>query len=162
MNNTKGKRKERISYGFYKYAPTTFECALNGKRIELTPEEKDKITLTIFNEKETFDKIKRIIRKRRNQRREVTFGFYKADGSRQYMYTRQLYAYDDDLQDKLRIYKEWKKYCLSKDCDLSVATVTSGTFDGKKMSQGKTDETHDIVDITKPIKLKFRYREQEV
>jgi hypothetical protein len=154
--------REKIRYGYYRYAPETFGCSLNGKRIELTPEEKSNITTTIYDKKETIDKIKRIIRKRRNQRRKVTIGFLKANGNGEYMFTRQLSAYDDDLQDKLRIYKEWKAYCLSRDCDLSVATVTAGTFDGKKMSEGKMYESHDIVDITKPVKIKYAYEREVV
>jgi hypothetical protein len=154
--------REKIGYGYYRYAPETVKCYLNGKQIELTSEEESYITTHICDRKETIDKIKQIIRKRRNQKREVTFGFYKANKSDEYMYTRQLSAYDDDLQDKLRIYKEWKEYCLSRDCDLSVATVTAGTFDGKKMSEGKTHESHDIVDITRPVKLRYKYREDVI
>jgi hypothetical protein len=154
--------RERISYSFYKYAPETFVCSLNGKHIELTPREKDEITITCFDPKQTEDKIKRVIRKRRTQRRRVTFGFYKVNDNKQYMFTRELSAFDDDLQGKLRIYKEWKRYCLSKDCDLSVATITSGTFDGKKMSEGKEYKSHDIIDITRPVKIRYAYNNEVI
>lgn len=105
--------------------------------------------------KEAEDKIVREVRKSRLERTKVTFGFFKANGSKEFMFTRQLVAYDDDLEDKLRIYKLWKEFCVSKNCDLATHEITSGDFTLKGMKNTVTEESHDIVDITRPIKIRW-------
>lgn len=60
------------------------------------------------------------------------------------------------MQGKLHSYKEWKHYIQSKDYDLSTHTVTSGylTPDGK-MTEGRTEETHNLVDLKRPIVIRI-------
>lgn len=151
---------ERYKFSMYKYAPESFRASINGKQIQLTTQEASTIgqVLLAKGTEACIAELKRFVRKSRNQRRQVTIGFFKANGSREYMFTRDLMAYDDDLQDKLRIYKEWKRYCLSKDCDLATHNITSGEFNPFGKNNAKTRESHDLVDITRPIKLKYEYR----
>ena len=111
--------------------------------------------------KEALDKIKRIVRRNRKQRRRVTFGFY-GKGNNRYFYTRELGAYHDDLEDKLRIYKLWKEYCLSRDCDLATTIITEGSITPDGKSKGKERESSDVVDLSRPIKLRYPYRKEIV
>lgn len=150
-----------IQYRVYKYAPESFRCSVNGKCLDMDSQMASRLGQMVVcgRKKEAEDEIKRIVRKNRNQRRRVTFGFFKANGSRDYMFTRELGAYDDDLQDKLRIYKRWKEYCLSRDCDLATHFVTSGKITPDGATKGEVRESSDIVDITRPVKLRFAYRE---
>lgn len=103
--------------------------------------------------KEAEDRIIREVRRARLKRRQVSFGFFKVGGSKEYMFTRQLVAYDDDFEEKLRIYKEWKRYCKARDCDLATHEITSGEFAINKMINTITEESHDVVDLTRPIKI---------
>lgn len=159
------KNNIMIEYRVPEYSPEQAWFMVNGKVIA------ERYSQTAHNlgcmviegqGKEARDKIKRIVRKNRLQRRRVTFGFFKANGSREYMFTHQLTAYDDDLQDKLRIYKEWKRYCLSRNCDLATHEITSGQLTPDGMTEGTTEESHDIVDIKRPCKIKYRYEEMVV
>ena len=146
-----------IQYSMYKYAPESFRCRINGKLIEFD----DASTLGELvwkGHKAVVDEIKRRIRKWRKERRRVTFGFY-GKGNNRYFYTRELGAYDDDLQDKLRIYKLWKEYCLSRDCDLATTIITEGTITPDGESKPKERESSDIVDLGRPIKLRYPYEE---
>jgi len=152
------KNNTRISYGCNQYAPESFRCSVNGKPF-LTENLSDYGYLVICGKgKEARDKIKREIRKRRRQRRRVTFGFF-GKGNNRYFYTRELGAYDDDLADKLRIYKLWKEYCLSRDCDLATTIITEGTITPDGKSKPKERISSDIVDLSRPIKLRYPYEE---
>ena len=152
--------KDIIKYSMYRFAPETFKCSVNGQSLAIEDPSTLGMMFVSGNTKGVDDEIKRIVRKIRTQRRRVTFGFY-GKGNNKYFYTRELGAYDDDLQDKLRIYKEWKRYCLSRDCDLATHTVTSGEFTLNGMKNTKEKESTEIVDITRPIKIRYRY-EREV
>lgn len=159
MKNIIPKRGINIKWHMCRYTPESLRIWVNGKPIYL--EEPSRLGLMVMcgKEKEAHDEIKRIIRKRRKQRLRVTIGFFKVN-SRDYMYTRELGAYDDDLQDKLRIYKNFKEYCISRNCDLATHEITSGELTPFGMAKGSTVESHDIVDLNRPVKLKYRYKEE--
>ena len=113
------------------------------------------------NKEKAADMVIREVRKRRRTRQSVTFGFMEAKpGSRRYFFTRDLKAYDDDFQGKLRIYKEWKRFCKSRNCDLATYEVTSVQIIPGQKSETKTVESHDIVDLSRPVKIKFYYTDE--
>lgn len=148
----------QIRYSCNEYASETFHCSVNGKRFETDDPAHFGYLVICGKGKEARDEIKRIVRRNRKQRRRVTFGFY-GKGNNRYFYTRELGAYDDDLQDKLRIYKLWKEYCLSRDCDLATMVITEGSITPDGKSKPKERGSGDIVDITRPIKIKYQYKE---
>lgn len=145
----------QIRYRCNEYMPESFCCLVNGKRFVA-----DNLGCLVIcgKGKEVRDEIKRIVRRNRKQRRRVTFGFF-GKGNNRFYYTRDLGAYDDDLQDKLRIYKLWKEYCLSRDCDLATTIITEGTITPDGESKPKERESSDIVDLGRPIKLRYPYEE---
>lgn len=145
----------KITYKVHRYAPEQSTFWVNG--IVFAPMwsqlAHDLGYLVVCGKrKEAEDRIIREIRKERLKRRQVSFGFFK-NGSKEYMFTRQLVAYDDDFEEKLRIYKEWKRYCKARDCDLATHEITSGEFAINGMINTVTEESHDIVDLTRPIKI---------
>lgn len=155
------KNNIRIEYWVHQYSPESFRCTVNGKRLQLDDPSKLGYLVICGKGKEARNEIKRIVRCNRKQRRRVTFGFY-GKGNNRYFYTRELGAYDDDLQDKLRIYKLWKEYCLSKDCDLATTIITEGSITPDGESKPKERESSDIVDLGRPIKLRYSYKEAVV
>lgn len=152
------KNNIQIHYSCNQYAPETFCCSVNGKRLELEYPSSLGHLVICGKGKEARDEIKRIVRRNRKQRRRVTFGFY-GKGNKRFYYTRELGAYDDDLQDKLRIYKLWKEYCLSRDCDLATTIITEGSVTPDGISKTKQRKSSDIVDLSRPIKLRYPYKE---
>lgn len=148
----------QIRYSCNEYASESFRCSVNGKQFVTDNPSHFGYLVICGKGKEARDEIKREIRKRRKQRRRVTFGFYGKGNSRFY-YTRELGAYDDDLQDKLRIYKLWKEYCLSRDCDLATTIITEGSVTPDGRSKAKQRESSGIVDLSRPIKLRYPYEE---
>lgn len=147
-----------IDYRVHKYAPEQSVFWVNGKVFAPMWSElaHDLGYLVVCGKrKEAEDRIIREVRKKRLKRRRVSFGFFKANGSKQYMFTSQLIAYDDDLEDKLRIYKEWKRYCKARNCDLATHEITSGEFTINGMINTVTEESHDVVDLTRPIKIRW-------
>lgn len=148
----------QIRYSCNEYASETFYCSVNGKRFVTEDPSYFGYLVISGKGKEARDEIKREIRKRRKQRRRVTFGFF-GKGNNRFFYTRELEAYDDDLEDKLRIYKLWKAYCLSKDCDLATTIITEGSITPDGKSKVKQRESSDIVDLSRPIKLRYPYEE---
>lgn len=147
-----------INYSVYQYAPEQSVFWVNGNVFAPMYSQlaHDLGYLVICGKKkEAEDRIIREVRKERLNRRQVSFGFFKANGSKEYMFTRQLVAYDDDFKDKLRIYKEWKRYCKSKNCDLATHEITSGEFTPKGMKNTVAEESHDVVDLTRPVKIRW-------
>ena len=152
------KNTIQIRYRVNEYAPETFGCSVNGKRFMIEdPSYYGRLVIS-GKGKEARDEIKREVRKRRKQRRRVTFGFY-GKGNNRFFYTRELGAYDDDLDDKLRIYKLWKQFCESKNCDLATTIITEGSVTPNGKGKVTQRESSDIVDLSRPIKLRYPYEE---
>ena len=151
-----------IQWRVYKYAPEQTRVWVNGK---VFAKEFSDLATGIGNTvitkggKAAEDIIIRKVRELRNRRRKVTFGFFGVNGSLQYYYTRQLEAYDDDLQGKLRIYKEWKRYCKERNCDLQTHKITSGEFTPYGMKNTEVKQSSDIVDLKRPMKIKWKESE---
>lgn len=147
-----------IQWRCYKYASETFEAWVNGNKLELTYDEIHRLGyLAICRKtKEVNDEIKRIVRRNRKQRKKVGFGFFKVN-SNDYLFTRDLWAYDDDLQDKLRIYKLWKDFCKTYNGKLNPHTITIGEITpyGSKKKEEKV--IYDEVDLKRPMKFSYKY-----
>lgn len=94
-----------------------------------------------------------MLRKQEKQEGWVTFGFF-VTGSKEYYYTEQLTARANDLQDKLRIYKEWKHYIQEHNCRLSKFIVTSGNITPEGCTERIEEKNEDIIDLSKPLKLR--------
>lgn len=151
----------RIAYSVNQYTPENFHCSINGKPFYVDDPSRLGYLVITGKSKEARDEIKREVRKRRNQRRRVTFGFF-GKGNNHYFYTRELGAWDDDLQDKLRIYKLWKQYCIDRDCDLATTIITEGSITPDGKSKAKVKESSDIVDLGRPVKLRYPYEKEVV
>ena len=105
--------------------------------------------------KDAEDMIKRDIRRKTKESRRCTIGFFEK-GSRRYFYTSQLMASDDDLIDKLRVYKEWKRYIESKNCVMAIHEISEGSFIPGQKSGAEKRTTEDVADLTRPVKIYFR------
>lgn len=102
--------------------------------------------------KDAEDMIKRDIRKKAKESRRCTIGFFEK-GTKRYFYTSQLMARDDDLLDKLRIYKEWKRFIESKNCVMGIHEISEGSFIPGRKSGVEKRTTEDIADLSRPIKI---------
>ena len=89
----------------------------------------------------------------------VTFGFFGINESNRYYYTRQLIACDDDLQEKLRIFKEWKRYCKEQNCNLATHKIISGNFTPFGMENMEIKQSLDAVDLKRPVKIILKENE---
>lgn len=150
----------KIQWRMYRYAPESFRCWVNGKELFLENPSDLGILLVRGKQKEAHDEIKRIIRKRRKQERLVGYGFRKANNPAQFLYTSQLYARDSDLGEKLRIYKEWKRFCIEQNKKLTTHIVTTGEVTPYGSEKKSEEKTKDTVDLTKPVKFRFAYKEE--
>lgn len=149
-----------ITYRVHKYAPEQSIFWVNGK--EFAPMYSQLAhdlgyLVACGKAKEAEDRIKREYRKGLRERRKCTIGFFE-QGTNRFFYTSQLSAYDDDLQEKLRVYKEWKRYVESRDCRMSTNEITEGEFVPGQKSKTKTKVTEDIADLSRPVKIYLRER----
>lgn len=152
--------KLKINYRVYKYAPEQSIFWVNGKVFApMWSQLAHNLGYMVVcgKAKEAEDKIKREYRKQYKTRRRCTIGFFEK-GTRRYFYTSQLGAYDDDLQDKLRVYKEWKRFCESKNCVMNTHEITEGEFIPGKKGKTRSHYTEDIADLTRPVKIYFEER----
>lgn len=152
------RKHDRFSYTYgWKTAPEQWKFYWNNKLIQLDNNTRLSVACLMLcgKEREAEAILKRILRKQEKEDNYICIGFYGVD-STQYYFTQQLKCKRNDLQTKLYIYKEWKRYIQSKDCDLSTHTVTSGYLmpDGK-MTEKKTEETHNMVDLKRPIIIRL-------
>lgn len=159
MEGEKMARKhDKFSYSYmWRLAPEQWNFYWNNKLIQLDNNTRSQVACLMLEGKETEAEaiLKRLLRKQEKEDSYICIGFYGVDNS-QYYFTQQLKCRRNNLQEKLYSYKEWKRYIQSKDCDLSTHTVTSGylTPDGK-MTEGKTEETHNKIDLKKPCIIKL-------
>lgn len=146
----------KISWRMYQYAPESFRCSVNGKAFPVPNPSRLGVLLVEGKAKEVHDEIKRMVRNQRKEVRRVTIGFYGLDRPKNFFYTSQLYAKDDDLQGKLYVYKEWKRFCKSRGGEVSTHTVTTGNITPFGSEEKEVVETHDRVDFDRPLKIYFR------
>ena len=145
----------KITYKVYKPAPEQSVFYVDGKVFSpmYTQLSHDLGMLVVEGKKkEAEDKIKRIVRAQRLKKRRCTIGFYE-QGTNRFFYTFQLLADDTNLQEKLRVYKEWKRYCESVGCIMKTHEVTSGKFIPGEKSNSEVKIIKEIADLTRPVKV---------
>ena len=144
-----------IKYAINRYAPEQSTFLVNGKIYapRYSQLAHDLGCLIIEGKKkEAEDIIKRDIRKQLREKRTCTIGFFEKDNNRIF-YTTQLRATEDDLNEKLRIFKEWKRYCESKNCILATHEISEGSFIPGKKSKVQSHYSEDVVDLRRPVKV---------
>lgn len=144
-----------IKYAVNRYAPEQSTFLVNGKIYapRYSQLAHDLGCLIIEGKKkEAEDIIKRDIRKQLREKRTCTIGFFEKDNNRIF-YTTQLRATEDDLNEKLRIFKEWKRYCESKNCILATHEISEGSFIPGKKSKVQSHYSEDVVDLRRPVKV---------
>lgn len=147
----------KITYRVYRYAPEQSVFFVDGKLYAPMYSQlaHDLGYLVITGKgKEAEDMIKRDIRKKAKENRRCTIGFFEK-GTKRYFYTSQLSADDNDLKDKLRVYKEWKRFVESKNCIMATHEISEGSFVPGSKSKAETRFTEDLADLTRPVKIYF-------
>ena len=147
----------KITYRVHRYAPEQSVFFVNGKVYApmYSQLSHDLGCLVIAGRvKEAEDMIKRDIRKKNKEVRRCTIGFFEK-GTKRYFFTSQLGAYDDDLMDKLRVYKEWKRFIESKNCIMGTHEISEGEFIPGTRTGSKRHRTEDIADLKRPVKIYF-------
>ncbi len=135
------RKHENFTYNYgWRTAPEQWSFYLNGKRIRLDHENRNKLACMCLlgKVKEAEDELKRLLRKEEKQQHDfVTFGFY-GKNSKEFYFTEQLQAHRTDQAEKLRIYKEWKRYII-EDCNgrLQPFTVTTGLLHHTEIQKQK-------------------------
>jgi hypothetical protein len=145
----------KITFRVYRYAPEQSIFWVNGRVYAPMYSQlaHDLGCLVVEGRvKEAEDMIKRDIRKKNKESRRCTIGFFEKDTKR-YFYTSQLVASDNDLQDKLRVYKEWKHFVESKNCVMGTHEISEGSFIPEQKSSAQKRMTEDIADLSRPIKI---------
>lgn len=156
-----------IGISCYKYAPESFKAYFvlsfsHGNRnipeytqINLTYDETS-ICGNAFcckGKKEAITELKKIIRKHiKNSRQYMSIGFMLKD-STQYIYTQQLKANKNNLQDQLSIFKEFKQYNIEHDCKYN--DYSSATLNGNYKPEN-IENHYSIIDISKPIIINYK------
>ena len=147
------RKHENFNWSGYKYAPESVGFSLNGKRLNLPEELRNRIAYLAVcgRNKEVLDELKRALRK--DEKQPLVVGkcvcFFKKD-SNEFYYTQQIRYNPNDLQDALRCYKEWKHYIESKDCILETGyELTEGKFEPFGNSKVTTTTVTSVVDLSR-------------
>ncbi|MBR4607217.1 MAG: hypothetical protein IKO41_13465 [Lachnospiraceae bacterium] len=147
----------KIRWSLYKWAPETFRVSVDGKVLRLEDPSRFGCLAISGKRKELEDEIKRIVRKAWRKPRLLTIAFRGASNPDRYFYTTQLTARADDFDDRLRVFKEWKRYCLEKGCVLTTPiSVTEGEFVPGAPCKGSVKFVEETVDVKKPLTVWIR------
>ena len=153
------KEKERYSYGGYKYATESINFTLNGKLLTLPEDLRSNLAYLALcgRHKEVIDGLKRYVRKERKSAdvEYVTYGFYRENGGKDFYYTKELLACPNDMQDRIRVYKNWRKFLLDHDCIATTYTVESGTVTPDGIAKPTVSAQEVRVDLKRPVRIKF-------
>lgn len=168
MGNKKNTFFNYIGITCYKYAPESFKAYAvlkfsNGNKnvpeytqIKLTDEETS-ICGNVFctsGRNKALTELKKIIRNKiKESKQYCTIGFLNINNNKQFHYIRSQYCNITNLTEKLRIYKEFKKYIL--DCDCKIESFKVAKLDGNYKPESVTTE-YDYIDIKKPVLVKFK------
>lgn len=148
------KHNLKLSYSGYKYAPESFTIFVNNRvYAQRGSQEAHNIAMLLIagKEKEARDEIKRNIRKSYKKPQYITIGFFQEGSRSRYFFTRQLYARRDNLPEKLRIYKEYKRFIESNNCIVNTYEVKAGDFIPGQPAKPKTTIIKEKADIKRPI-----------
>jgi hypothetical protein len=144
-----------ISYGMYRYAPESFRDLRVYNRPFALPNDKLR-ELGYFQITQgtvaCIAAIKRAYRMSLKKRIRCTIGFMLEGSKREFCYCGSLYAYDDDLYGKLRVYKDIKHFLReSGGRFLDGKTATLGA--GYEIEQVR--ERYGTADLSRPVKIYF-------
>ncbi len=147
------RKHEKFQWIGYKYAPETFKFFLNGKRLNLSEEDRSKISYLAAcgRKKEVSDELKRVLRK--EEKKPIIIGkcicFFK-ENSDEYYYTQQLMYNHNNIQDALGSYKEWKRYIKSKNNVLENGyELMEGQFTPFGKNKGKAKIITNNIDLNR-------------
>lgn len=150
------KEKERYSYGGYKYAPESISFTLNGKLLQLPEDVRGNLAYLALcgRHKEVIDGLKRFVRKERKTSdvTYVTYGFYEKNG-KEFYYTKDFLAHPMDLQDRVRVYKAWKKFLLDQNCIATTYIVESGSVTPDGITKPTVSAKEVRVDLKRPVRI---------
>ena len=147
------RKHENFTYDFgWKTAPEQWRFYYNEKYIPLDNNTRNSLACMCLSGKikEAEDELKRLLRKEEKKPHDlITFGFY-GKNSKDFYYTKQLLAHRTDLQEKLRIYKEWKHYIVDN-CDgrLQPFTVTTGYITPYGSEKAEEEDTSVEIDTNR-------------
>jgi hypothetical protein len=151
------KEKGMIRWSMYRWAPETFRCSVNGKAINLLDPSRIGQLVVAGRTEEAEAEIKRIVRAKNRKKRWVTFGFF-GENSATYYFTFQLRAEDDNLADKLHVYKTWKEECRKKNLRIGRCGSCEITYseDGtaKLLKTGERN-VKPRIDLSRPVKIRL-------
>lgn len=146
------RKHDKFTYSYgWRTAPEQWNFYHNEKLIKLDNDTRNSLACLCISGKvsEAENELKRIIRKRQTKNNKyATIGFYDVERKTEYYFTKQLLARKDNLQDMVRIYKEWKSYILNMNCQLPA--YTEGKLDGKYNTIEK-QTVYNNVDITRGL-----------
>lgn len=137
--------KYSYTYG-WRTAPETYQFFCNGKRLNLSLDDKREFGYKIIcgKAKEVEDELKRRVRKQ--QKRGNVAGWCICscvEGSTAYYFTQDMMFFDRyNIREKLDVYKEWKHYVISQNYTLQQSRIrqTSGYIMSNGKQIGKKNE----------------------
>lgn len=147
------KHDNLFKYGGYRYAPEQWGFSYNGKPLKLDPDTKSTLAQMIISgkKKEAKDILKRLLRKEEKKLNDlVTYGFYGKD-SMEFYFTQSITAHKGNLAEKLRAYKEWKRY-ITEECNgkLLLYEATTGYITPKGLEMEQKEDKSIIIDFNRP------------
>lgn len=146
------RKHDKFTYSYgWRTAPEQWNFYHNEKLIKLDNDIRNSLACLCISGKvtEAENELKRIIRKSQTKSSKfATIGFYDTERKTEYYFTKQLLARKDNLQDMLRVYKEWKSYILNMGCQLPA--YTEGKLDGNYNTIEK-QTVYNNVDITRGL-----------
>lgn len=152
------RKHEKFSYNYgFKTAPEQWNFYYNGNYIPLDNDIRNTLAVLCISgkTKEAKDELKRLLRKEEKELHNfVTYGVY-AKGSSNFYYTKQLIAHDDNIDEKLYIYKELKRY-IEKECNgyIKPFSRVSG-YITPYGSEGVKKDNGVLVDMSRILTIRF-------
>lgn len=147
------RKHEKFSWGGYKYAPESVGFSVYGKPLKLPEDVRNRLAYLACcgNNEEVKIGLKRVLRmdEKKPDIVKKCICFFK-QGSNEFYYCRS-FAYDqNNRQEALRCYKEWKHYIESKNCILETEfTVEDGEFDPFGNNKARRRVVENRVDLTR-------------
>lgn len=150
------RKHDNFTYSHgWRTAPEQWYFGWNGKTIDMDYSTRTHIAQLMIagKEDEAIAILKRLLRKQEKEDSYICIGFWTED-RKDYYFTSDLMCRADSLQDKLRVYKEWKRYIMEHNGVLSTHTVTTGYVSPCGMTAGVEEEIEDRIDLTRPCTVR--------
>lgn len=151
------RKHENFSY-FYgcRTAPEQWCFYYNGNYIPLNNETRNRLVMLCIlgKRKEAEDELKRLLRKEEKEiHNYVTYGFY-GKNSNNFYFSRQFKAHDNNINEKLSVYREFKKYIEERDGYLQPFIITTGYVTPKGNEILKVNKGV-LIDLERKIHIRF-------